>query len=742
VGGLPPVKKSLERRALETAIRRLEDVPVVLGGPRAVGKSTLLAALAARLRRSVLDLDDPAARRAVAADPVRFLDVPRPVLVDEYARVPEVMDVVKTLLNRDGAPGQFLLPGSTRYGRTPAVAQTLTGRVDLLPVWPLSQGELGFPIRALAAHRSLRPHQRCMSALRADQREPQAALLLGPPVPLGPGVVSTLAMDRHRRIRARREDSRHLRPRRPCRLTPSQSSSRSATPSSPSWCDVPDRQRDLRHVVRRRFARARRPSSSLAPRPAPMRKTFDAIVIGTGQSGPPLAGSLAGAGWRVAVVERGKFGGTCVNTGCIPTKTMVASARVAYLARRAAEYGVGIAGPVAVDMTKVKARKDRVSGVSRRGVEASMRGNARITVFTDHARFVGDKRVRVGDAEITADHVFINVGARPFVPPLPGLDQVPFLTSSSMMQVDFLPEHLIVIGGSYVGLEFAQMFRRFGSEVTVVHRGPRLVEREDHDVSDAIREVLAGEGVRMRLGWECTSVRRRGEKVLVGVDCAQGRRSVTGSHLLLAVGRRPNTDDLGLEAARIAVDARGYIKVDEQLRTTAPGVFALGDCNGRGGFTHTSYNDYEVVEANLLHGGKRRVGDRIPAYNLYVDPPLGRCGLTEAQARATGRSVRVATLPMADVGRAFEMGETRGFLKLIVDGDDRQILGASLLGVGADEVVHTLLDLMYAKAPYTVLERAMHIHPTVSEMLPVLVSRLEPAVKAKAGKRKPARKRA
>ncbi len=466
-----------------------------------------------------------------------------------------------------------------------------------------------------------------------------------------------------------------------------------------------------------------------------MRRSFDAIVLGTGQSGPPLADSLASAGWKVAVVERGRFGGTCVNTGCVPTKTMVASARVAHLARRAAEYGVRISGQVKVDMKKVKARKDKVSGGSRRGVESWMKDHARVTVFEGHGQFVDQQTVRVGNVDLRAEHIFINVGARPFVPPIEGLDQVPYLTSSSMMHVDFLPEHLIVIGGSYIGLEFGQMFRRFGSKVTIIEKGPRLIGREDADVSDAIRDILKGEGVALRLSSECIKVRRRGKKIAVGMDCDATRRSVTGSHLLVAVGRRPNTDDLALDKAGIATDARGYITVDDRLRTNVPGIFALGDCNGRGAFTHTSYNDYEIVEANLLREGKRKVTDRIVAYGLYIDPPLGRCGMTESEARESGRNVLVGTWPMDSVGRAVEMGETRGFMKILVDGDSKQILGASLLGLGGDEIIHTLLDLMYAKAPYTVIERAMHIHPTVSEMLPTLVGQLEPLVKAPAKKR-------
>ena len=457
-----------------------------------------------------------------------------------------------------------------------------------------------------------------------------------------------------------------------------------------------------------------------------MTTTYDAIIIGTGQAGPSLAARLAGAGMKTAIVERKLFGGTCVNTGCIPTKTLVASARAAYVARRASEYGVMIGGSIAVDMKRVKERKDAVVRRSNEGVEKWLKSTENLIVYEGHARFVGARQLRVGNELLEADKIFINVGGRASVPPLPGLDQVSYLNNSTMMGVDFLPEHLIVVGGSYVGLEFAQMYRRFGSEVTIVEMGPRLINREDEDVSEAIKTILENEGIKIRLSAECIALQKRGNQPAVNVDCASGDKTVVGSHVLLAVGRVPNTNDLGLENAGVPVDKRGYVQVDDQLRTNVPGIYALGDCNGRGAFTHTSYNDYEIVAANLLDGDQRRVSDRITAYNLYIDPPLGRAGMTETEARKSGRKALIAKRPMERVGRAVEKGETQGFMKILVDAGTKEILGASLLGIECDEVIHSILDVMYAKAPYTVIQRAMHIHPTVTELIPTMLGELKP----------------
>jgi pyruvate/2-oxoglutarate dehydrogenase complex dihydrolipoamide dehydrogenase (E3) component len=449
-------------------------------------------------------------------------------------------------------------------------------------------------------------------------------------------------------------------------------------------------------------------------------KRFDAIVVGTGQSGPSLAARLDGAGMSVAVIERKRFGGTCVNNGCIPTKALVASARAAWAARNAGLFGVQVGGPIAVDMKAVKARKDEIVRSSREGVERWMRGLKKGEVLNGQARFVGPRRLRVGDEELEAERVFVNVGARASVPRIPGLEGVPFLDNSSMMEVDFLPEHLIVLGGSYIGLEFAQMYRRFGSRVTVIERGPRLLSRDDEDVAESIRSIVENEGVVVRTDAPIASV-APGPAVTL-----QSGETIAGSHLLVALGRVPNTGDLGLDAAGVATDARGFITVDDQLRSSAPGVWALGDCNGRGAFTHTSYNDYEIVAANLLDGDPRRVSDRIVTYGLFIDPPLGRCGMTEREARASGRKVLVGRMPMTRVGRARERSETQGFMKVLVDAESKQILGAALLGVGCDEVVHLVLDVMYARAPYTVIQRAMHIHPTVAELIPTLLGDLQP----------------
>jgi pyruvate/2-oxoglutarate dehydrogenase complex dihydrolipoamide dehydrogenase (E3) component len=456
-------------------------------------------------------------------------------------------------------------------------------------------------------------------------------------------------------------------------------------------------------------------------------KEFDAIIIGAGQAGPSLAGRLTSAGMTVAFAERKLFGGTCVNTGCTPTKTLIASAYVAHLARRSADFGVLLEGPVRVDMKRVKARADAVVADSRRGVEKWLRGMEGCTVVEGHARFEGPDRVRVGGVPLTAPRISVNVGGRAFVPDMPGVHEVPFLNNRSMLELDRLPEHLVVVGGSYVGLEFAQMYRRFGAEVTVIEKSPRLLAREDEEISEAIREILVGEGINVRTRAECISLAPHARGVAVGVNCREGEPTSVGSHVLLAVGRRPNTGDLGLEAAGVETDARGYIKVDDGLATNVPGIWALGDCNGRGAFTHTAYNDYEIIAANLLDGGQRRLSDRVPGYALYIDPPLGRAGMTEREARATGRPLLVGSRPMTRVSRAVEKGETRGLMKVVVDAGTRRILGAAILGTGGDEAIHGVLDIMHAGVPYDVLERAVPIHPTVSELIPTMLGEMRPA---------------
>jgi pyruvate/2-oxoglutarate dehydrogenase complex dihydrolipoamide dehydrogenase (E3) component len=457
--------------------------------------------------------------------------------------------------------------------------------------------------------------------------------------------------------------------------------------------------------------------------------TYDAIIIGTGQAGPPLARRLVGSGMKVAIIERDRFGGTCVNTGCTPTKTLVASAYAVHMARRGAEYGFSTGGEVTVDMKRVKARKDDVVGLSSRAVERSLSSLENCTVYRGHARFVSAREVAVGTEILSSGRIFINVGGRAAVPEMPGLEQIDYLTNSSMVDLDVLPRHLLVVGGSYIGLEFGQMYRRFGSAVTVAEMGPRLVAREDEDVSEGLAAFLTREGVDLRLNAKCITVSKRDGEIVMGLDCAEGAPEVRGSHLLLAVGRRPNTDDLGLDRAGVRRDVRGYIEVDDELRTNVPGIWALGDCNGRGAFTHTAYNDHEIVAANLLDGDRRRVSDRIVAYALYTDPPLGRAGMTEAEVRRNGRRALVGKIAMEDVSRAFEKGETDGFMKVLVDPESKEILGASFLGTSGDEAIHCVLDTMYAKAPYTVLQRAMHIHPTVAEFIPTILGDLAPLEK-------------
>jgi pyruvate/2-oxoglutarate dehydrogenase complex dihydrolipoamide dehydrogenase (E3) component len=453
---------------------------------------------------------------------------------------------------------------------------------------------------------------------------------------------------------------------------------------------------------------------------------FDAIIIGTGQAGPALARRLTAADMQVAVIERHQFGGTCVNTGCTPTKTLVASAYAAHMARRATDFGVTIEGRVSVDMKNVKARKDYVVELSKRGVERSLRSNPKCTVYVGHARFISPREVFVVSEVLRAEKIFVNVGGRALIPDIPGLNKVDYFTNSSILNVDFVPPHLLVIGGSYIGLEFAQMYRRFGSAVTVIETASRLIPREDEDTSAAVADILRGEGIDVRLNAKGLEVDKRGKTIVFSLAADGESADVVGTHMLIAVGRRPNTDDLGLDKAGVIIDARGYIQVDDQLQTNVPGIWALGECNGKGAFTHTTYNDFEVVAANLLDNDPRRVSDRIVAYNLYTDPPLGRAGMTEAEVRKTGKPALIAKMAMENVSRAFEKGETKGFMKILVDRESKRILGASILGTGGDEVIHCILDLMYAKAPYTVMQRAMHIHPTVAEFVPAMLADLKP----------------
>jgi pyruvate/2-oxoglutarate dehydrogenase complex dihydrolipoamide dehydrogenase (E3) component len=459
-----------------------------------------------------------------------------------------------------------------------------------------------------------------------------------------------------------------------------------------------------------------------------MTTKFDAIVIGSGQSGPSLAERFSQEGMRVAVIERKHFGGTCVNTGCVPTKTLVASAYVAQMARRSAEYGINIGGQITVDMARVMARKNAIVEKSRTGVTNWMEGLKDARVYRGHARFTAPKTVSVNEEILAANKIIINSGGRALIPPMPGLETIPYLTNSSIMDLEELPAHLIIVGGSYIGLEFAQAYRRFGARVTIVEMAERLIAREDQDVSDAVLEILKAEGIEVRLNAKCLSVEKDGNGIAIAADCAAGSPRIQGSHLLLAVGRKPNTDDLGLDKTGVKLDAKGYIIVDEQCRTNVEGIWAIGDVNGRGAFTHTSYNDFEIVAANLFDKDPRRISDRIPCYGLFIDPPLGRVGMTEREVLAKGITALTAKRMMTSIGRARERGETLGFMKVVVEAKTGKILGAAILGLSGDEVVHAFLDVMAAGVPYTAISRTVHIHPTVAEYLPTLLGELKPLV--------------
>jgi len=455
-----------------------------------------------------------------------------------------------------------------------------------------------------------------------------------------------------------------------------------------------------------------------------MATRYDAIIIGTGQAGPSLAGKLAGEEMKVAVIERERFGGTCVNTGCTPTKTMVASARAAHVARRGRHFGVNINGKISVDMQKVKSRRDKIVKDSTEGMEKWLKNAENISVYEGHAKFAGPHEVEVNGEKLASDKIFINVGGRAKIPS--GFDQADYYTNSSLMDIDFIPEDLLIVGGSYIGLEFGQMFRRFGSKVTIIERGDRVLSKEDEDVSEAIEEIMKDEGIDFRFNANCLGGSGKHGQIKVRLDCEKGAPEEIGTHLLLATGRRPNTDDLGLEKAGIETNKRGFIVVDDHLQTSVENVWALGDCNGKGAFTHTSYNDFEIVAANLFSNESRNLSDRIPCYGLFIDPPLGRVGMTEKEVRESGKKALIASRPMSRIARAKEKGETKGFMKVIVDEETEKIMGAAILGIGGDEIIHSLIDVMYAGVPYTVIQNAVHIHPTVSELIPTMLEGLEP----------------
>ncbi|MBZ0276614.1 MAG: mercuric reductase, partial [Anaerolineae bacterium] len=410
---------------------------------------------------------------------------------------------------------------------------------------------------------------------------------------------------------------------------------------------------------------------------------YDAIIIGSGQAGFPLAGALTSRGWKVALAEAGQIGGTCINTGCSPTKTFVASARAAHMVRRAADFGIHT-GPISIDFARVMARKEAIVQRFRGGVEGWLTGIENLTIYRHFATFEGPNQVRVGDDVIESDRIYINTGARAFVPPIPGLDTVNYLDNTNILELTDVPQHLIVIGGGYIGLEYAQAFRRFGSEVTIIELSDQIMGREDADIAEAALNLMEGEGIRVLLNTKTSQVQAEGEGVRVTVETGGQREDIVGSHLLVAVGRRPNSDRLGLDKAGIAVNERGYIVVDDGLQTNVPGVWALGDVNGRGAFTHTSWNDYEIVLDNL-DGGTRKASDRIPVYGVYVDPPLGRVGMSEQQVRASGRKALIGVKPMSHISRAIERDETHGLMKVLVDAETKEFLGAAIFGIGGDE---------------------------------------------------------
>lgn len=457
-----------------------------------------------------------------------------------------------------------------------------------------------------------------------------------------------------------------------------------------------------------------------------MNTIFDAIIIGAGQAGPSLAGRFNDAGKTVALIERDQLGGTCVNSGCTPTKAMVASAKAAQMIRRAEELGLPPQHLSGIDLAAIQRRKDAIVTKSRQGLESWLGSMEHCTVIHGDARFVGPDSVAVNGDVLQAKQIFLNVGTRPAIPKLGGIDEVPYLTSSTILKLDVLPSHLVVVGGSYIGLEFAQMFRRFGSEVTIVEREPKLLSREDSDVSDAVRAILEKEGIHVRTNAECIQLGMQDSHPVVHVECQQEAPKIVASHVLLATGRIPNTDSLGLEAAGLERDPKGYIPVNARLETAIPGVWAMGDCNGRGAFTHTSYNDYEIVAANLFDAGSRSVDDRIPCHAVYIDPPLAQVGMNERQVRERGRPALMGIRPMTKVGRAVEKGESDGFMKVLADAETKEILGATILGTGGDEAIHCILTAMYARKPVSLLQHSVHIHPTVAELIPTVFGELKP----------------
>jgi pyruvate/2-oxoglutarate dehydrogenase complex dihydrolipoamide dehydrogenase (E3) component len=453
-----------------------------------------------------------------------------------------------------------------------------------------------------------------------------------------------------------------------------------------------------------------------------MTTTYDAIILGSGQAGGPLSTALAGAGWKVALIEREHVGGTCINEGCTPTKTMVASARVAYMARRSADYGVHT-GPVSVDMVRVRQRKRDIVESFRQGSQQRIEGAKGVELLMGAAHFTGPKTLEVhmnaGEArQVTAPTIFLNTGARPSTPDIAGIENVPALNSTTIMELDVVPEHLLIVGGGYIGLEFGQMFRRFGSQVSIIHRGKHLLMREDPDVAEAIATLLVEDGIGLHLEASPLRVEQIGDgKIQMSVQTSAEAQILTGTHLLIATGRTPNSDALNLEASGVEVNSKGFIKTNERLETNIPGIYALGDVKGGPAFTHISYDDFRIIRANLLEHGNVSIHDRLVPYTVFIDPQLGRVGLSETEAREQGRNIQVAKMPMNYVARALEVDESRGFMKAIVDADTRLILGCAILGIEGGEMMAMLQMAMLGKLPYTVLRDAVFAHPTLAESL-------------------------
>ena len=454
-------------------------------------------------------------------------------------------------------------------------------------------------------------------------------------------------------------------------------------------------------------------------------ETFDAIIVGSGQAGNPLALALAKQKWKVAIVEKGALGGTCVNTGCTPTKAYVASARAAWAISNAPNLGIDVPKSPKVSLKAIKKRKDKLVNESRLGIRKSLADSPQVSMIRGTATFLDKTRLKVGSRILKSYKIFLNVGARAGVPE--GFEEVEYLTNSSILQLDKIPDHLVIVGGSYIGLEFAQIFKRLGSKVTILEMGANLISKEDKDTSEIVRAILENEGIKIICGAKCLKGKnKKSGGVTVTFHKDDHDKQVSGSHLLIATGRIPNSDLLKVGKANLEINEKGYIEVNSKLETNIEGIYALGDCNGKGAFTHTSYNDYEIMEDQLFGEKKRTLDDRIINYALYIDPPLGRAGMTLAQAKKSGKKLLFARMPMSEISRAKEKGETQGKMEVIVDADSDQILGAAVLGTGGDEIIGTFLTAMYAKLSYKKLMKSVQTHPTVTELIPTLLQQLKP----------------